>query len=177
MLIPSHFLQWKNIHALKIGHLWSLTDQISVCVTKVLLPSGTRAYSLPDCNCNYARFRPRILIDVTHIDLSTTVLGFKISMPIMVAPTAMQRMAHPEGMSSISVVLCRHLLALYTLVHLLWFISSFFSILCSSSYFSSLFCTFVRGMWLCKFVTSYVKFEASYINKEPIFAYRWIGHC
>ncbi|CAM6129438.1 unnamed protein product [Calypogeia fissa] len=43
------------------------------------------------------RFRPRILIDVSTVDTSTTVLGFKISMPIMVAPTAMQRMAHPEG--------------------------------------------------------------------------------
>ncbi|KAL4392801.1 hypothetical protein AHAS_Ahas03G0381400 [Arachis hypogaea] len=42
-------------------------------------------------------FRPRILIDVSEIDLTTTVLGFKISMPIMVAPTAMQKMAHPEG--------------------------------------------------------------------------------
>ena len=43
------------------------------------------------------RFRPRILIDVSHIDMTTTVLGYKISMPIMVAPTAMQKMAHPEG--------------------------------------------------------------------------------
>eukprot|EP00246_Nothoceros_aenigmaticus_P001472 TRINITY_DN1196_c0_g1_i3.p1 TRINITY_DN1196_c0_g1~~TRINITY_DN1196_c0_g1_i3.p1 ORF type:complete len:243 (+),score=35.17 TRINITY_DN1196_c0_g1_i3:184-912(+) len=43
------------------------------------------------------RLRPRILIDVTKVDLATTVLGFKISMPIMVAPTAMQKMAHPEG--------------------------------------------------------------------------------
>ncbi|KAJ4824585.1 Lactoylglutathione lyase [Turnera subulata] len=42
-------------------------------------------------------FRPRILIDVSKIDMSTTVLGFKISMPIMIAPTAMQKMAHPEG--------------------------------------------------------------------------------
>ncbi|PQP98784.1 peroxisomal (S)-2-hydroxy-acid oxidase GLO1 isoform X1 [Prunus yedoensis var. nudiflora] len=42
-------------------------------------------------------FRPRILIDVSHIDMTTTVLGFKISMPIMIAPTAMQKMAHPEG--------------------------------------------------------------------------------
>ncbi|MED6192620.1 Lactoylglutathione lyase [Stylosanthes scabra] len=42
-------------------------------------------------------FRPRILVDVSEIDLTTTVLGFKISMPIMVAPTAMQKMAHPEG--------------------------------------------------------------------------------
>jgi isopentenyl diphosphate isomerase/L-lactate dehydrogenase-like FMN-dependent dehydrogenase len=39
------------------------------------------------------------------VDLSTTVLGFKISMPIMVAPTAMQRMAHPEGMSIITYLL------------------------------------------------------------------------
>ncbi|WZZ42498.1 hypothetical protein YC2023_038757 [Brassica napus] len=37
-------------------------------------------------------FRPRILIDVIKIDMTTTVLGFKISMPIMVAPTAMQKM-------------------------------------------------------------------------------------
>ncbi|KAJ8567906.1 hypothetical protein K7X08_020628 [Anisodus acutangulus] len=42
-------------------------------------------------------FRPRILIDVSKIDMTTTVLGFKISMPIMIAPTAMQKMAHPEG--------------------------------------------------------------------------------
>lgn len=42
-------------------------------------------------------FRPRVLIDVSNIDMTTTVLGFKISMPIMIAPTAMQKMAHPEG--------------------------------------------------------------------------------
>ncbi|KAF9588852.1 hypothetical protein IFM89_016790 [Coptis chinensis] len=41
---------------------------------------------------------PQILIDVSHIDLSTTVLGYKISMPIMISPTAMQKMAHPDGM-------------------------------------------------------------------------------
>jgi (S)-2-hydroxy-acid oxidase len=43
------------------------------------------------------RFRPRILRDVSKIDLTTTVLGFKISMPVMIAPTALQKMAHPEG--------------------------------------------------------------------------------
>ncbi|GAB2296890.1 Lactoylglutathione lyase [Dionaea muscipula] len=41
--------------------------------------------------------RPRILVDVRDIDITTTFLGFKISMPIMIAPTAMQKMAHPEG--------------------------------------------------------------------------------
>lgn len=43
------------------------------------------------------RFRPRILVDVSKIDITTTVLGFNISMPIMIAPTAMQKMAHPDG--------------------------------------------------------------------------------
>ncbi|CAN1227265.1 Glycolate oxidase 3 [Linum grandiflorum] len=42
-------------------------------------------------------FRPRILVDVSKIDMATTVLGFNISMPIMIAPTAMQKMAHPDG--------------------------------------------------------------------------------
>ncbi|KAG6385384.1 hypothetical protein SASPL_154219 [Salvia splendens] len=45
-------------------------------------------------------FRPRILIDVSKIDMTTTVLGFKISMPIMIAPTAFQKIAHPEGLST-----------------------------------------------------------------------------
>ncbi|CAI5472743.1 unnamed protein product [Closterium sp. Yama58-4] len=43
------------------------------------------------------RFRPRILIDVSSVDTTTSVLGHRISMPIMLAPTAFQRMAHPEG--------------------------------------------------------------------------------
>lgn len=42
-------------------------------------------------------FRPRILIDVSKIDMTTTFLGHKINMPIMLAPSAMQRMAHPDG--------------------------------------------------------------------------------
>ncbi|ERN05564.1 hypothetical protein AMTR_s00007p00266650 [Amborella trichopoda] len=41
--------------------------------------------------------RPRILIDVTSINLSTNVLGYPIQAPIMIAPTAMHNLAHPEG--------------------------------------------------------------------------------
>ncbi|XP_043255327.1 peroxisomal (S)-2-hydroxy-acid oxidase GLO5 [Colletes gigas] len=43
------------------------------------------------------RIRPRFLRDVSKRDLSTTILGEKISMPLGVAPSAMQRMAHPDG--------------------------------------------------------------------------------
>lgn len=39
----------------------------------------------------------RVLVDVSKRDLSTVVLGQKISMPVMIAPTAFHKMAHPEG--------------------------------------------------------------------------------
>ena len=41
--------------------------------------------------------RPRFLQDIEHRDLSTTVLGEKISFPVMVAPAGGHMMAHPEG--------------------------------------------------------------------------------
>ncbi|KAI7733318.1 hypothetical protein M8C21_000233, partial [Ambrosia artemisiifolia] len=41
--------------------------------------------------------RPRILVDVSKVDMSTTILGYKTSAPIMIAPTAMHKLAHPEG--------------------------------------------------------------------------------
>lgn len=44
--------------------------------------------------------RPRVLVDVSRIDMSTTVLGHSISTPIMIAPTAMHKLAHPEGLNS-----------------------------------------------------------------------------
>ncbi|XP_037089179.1 hydroxyacid oxidase 1-like [Pollicipes pollicipes] len=43
------------------------------------------------------RLRPRCMVDISTIDLTQTVLGHEVSMPIGVAPTAMQAMAHPEG--------------------------------------------------------------------------------
>lgn len=39
----------------------------------------------------------RVLVDVADRDLSTTVFGQKISFPIMVAPTAFHKLAHPDG--------------------------------------------------------------------------------
>ncbi|KAJ9591427.1 hypothetical protein L9F63_002033, partial [Diploptera punctata] len=43
------------------------------------------------------RIRPRCMRDVSRRNLSSTVLGCNVSMPVGVAPTAMQRMAHPDG--------------------------------------------------------------------------------
>jgi isopentenyl diphosphate isomerase/L-lactate dehydrogenase-like FMN-dependent dehydrogenase len=43
------------------------------------------------------RFRPRMLVDVSEISTATTVLGTPVSMPLLVAPYAMQRLLDPEG--------------------------------------------------------------------------------
>ncbi|HEX2203277.1 MAG TPA: alpha-hydroxy acid oxidase [Longimicrobium sp.] len=47
----------------------------------------------------YGRFwlRPRVLVDVGSVDLSVELLGERLSMPVLLAPTAFQRMAHPDG--------------------------------------------------------------------------------
>jgi 4-hydroxymandelate oxidase len=39
----------------------------------------------------------RVLVDVSRRDMTTTVLGQPVAMPVLVAPTAFQRLAHPEG--------------------------------------------------------------------------------
>jgi 4-hydroxymandelate oxidase len=40
---------------------------------------------------------PRMLIDVSTVSLATTVLGQRIALPILIAPMASQRLAHPDG--------------------------------------------------------------------------------
>jgi len=45
---------------------------------------------------------PRFLVDVSEIDLSTTVFGRKISMPFFCAPTAMGRLFHHGGEAAVA---------------------------------------------------------------------------
>jgi len=42
-------------------------------------------------------FSPRVLHDVSNIDMSTTVLGQRIALPLILAPTGFTRLAHTEG--------------------------------------------------------------------------------
>lgn len=42
-------------------------------------------------------FRPQVLVDVEHIDFSTTMLGDKTSVPFYVTATALGKLGHPEG--------------------------------------------------------------------------------
>ncbi len=43
------------------------------------------------------KLRPRVLVDVSSVSTATTVLGTEVALPILIAPLALQRMAHPDG--------------------------------------------------------------------------------
>jgi isopentenyl diphosphate isomerase/L-lactate dehydrogenase-like FMN-dependent dehydrogenase len=43
------------------------------------------------------QLRPRVLVDVAGCTAATTVLGHELAMPLIVAPVAFQRVAHPDG--------------------------------------------------------------------------------
>lgn len=43
------------------------------------------------------RLLPRFLTGVSNVDLSTDVLGHKLAMPVILAPVALQKLAHPDG--------------------------------------------------------------------------------
>jgi 4-hydroxymandelate oxidase len=43
------------------------------------------------------QLRPRVLVDLSEATTATTVLGAPVSMPLLVAPAAFQRIAHPDG--------------------------------------------------------------------------------
>ncbi len=43
------------------------------------------------------RLMPKVLVDVSEIDLHTKLLGQDFDLPILLAPTAFHRLCHPEG--------------------------------------------------------------------------------
>jgi isopentenyl diphosphate isomerase/L-lactate dehydrogenase-like FMN-dependent dehydrogenase len=46
--------------------------------------------------------RPRMLVDVSDVSTRTSVLGTEIAMPLGVAPTSLQRVAHPDGEAALA---------------------------------------------------------------------------
>jgi 4-hydroxymandelate oxidase len=57
---------------------------------EVTLGENRRAY-------DELALRPRVMVDVGRRDLSTTVVGHRLAAPVLVAPMAFQRLAHPDG--------------------------------------------------------------------------------
>ncbi|ONK65393.1 uncharacterized protein A4U43_C07F36640 [Asparagus officinalis] len=56
-------------------------------------------YSLDENIKGFQRImlRPRVLLDVKNINMSTNLLGYDLHSPIIVAPTGSHKLAHPEG--------------------------------------------------------------------------------
>jgi isopentenyl diphosphate isomerase/L-lactate dehydrogenase-like FMN-dependent dehydrogenase len=82
-------------------------DEIEAAATKKISKKGW-AYYYSAADDLYSKelnnsvyrsilLRPRIFIDVSKCDTSTTFLGYKLSIPVFVAPAAMARLAHPAG--------------------------------------------------------------------------------
>ncbi|MGH8880201.1 MAG: alpha-hydroxy-acid oxidizing protein, partial [Stackebrandtia sp.] len=57
---------------------------------------GTSAAEAVDA-WNRWRLRPKVLRDVTSVSTEVTALGRRFETPVLVAPTTLQRRAHPDG--------------------------------------------------------------------------------
>jgi 4-hydroxymandelate oxidase len=77
-------------------------------IAKARLPIGSYAYVASGAGAEVTMranreafrrwaFRPRVLVNVKERDLSTTVAGSKVSMPILIAPYALQCLLDSEG--------------------------------------------------------------------------------
>jgi isopentenyl diphosphate isomerase/L-lactate dehydrogenase-like FMN-dependent dehydrogenase len=86
----------------------SIWESYIEAIARELLPQMTYDYYASGANAEitlrenraaYERITrlPRMLVDVGVRHMGTTVLGEPVSMPILIAPTALPGLAHPEG--------------------------------------------------------------------------------
>ncbi|XDG06891.1 hypothetical protein ABKA04_006506 [Annulohypoxylon sp. FPYF3050] len=87
-------------------------DEIEAVATK-RMPEKAWAYYYSSSDDQFSKsfnnavyrdilLRPRVFIDCTNCDSSTTLLGHKVDIPIFVAPAAMARLGHPDGEAGIA---------------------------------------------------------------------------
>ncbi|CAH2229900.1 hydroxyacid oxidase 1-like [Pararge aegeria] len=75
------------------------SESLPKAVREYYKSGATEEYTLAENRRAFQRLRirPKCLVGLKNCDLSTTVLGEKVTMPLGISPTAMQRMAHPDG--------------------------------------------------------------------------------
>ncbi|EPS40133.1 hypothetical protein H072_6068 [Dactylellina haptotyla CBS 200.50] len=95
-----------------IANLLNLSDFEAAAKKKLSEKAWAYYYSAGDDlkskelnNTAYSQilFRPRVFVDVTKCDLSTTLLGIKTASPLYIAPAAMARLGHPDGERGIAI--------------------------------------------------------------------------
>lgn len=85
---------------LSIDDLKAAADKNLPTVAREFYNSGSTDQRTLNANTtSLSRFqlRSRVLVDVRNLDISTTVLGRKVSFPLCCAPAGIQAMAHPDG--------------------------------------------------------------------------------
>ena len=96
-------LSWEHWRAVDPVNVW---DYERLAVER--LDPGARAYFTGGAGDewtlrrNVAAFhdwqlRPRLLVDVSAVSAASSVLGTEVALPVLLAPLAFQRLAHPEG--------------------------------------------------------------------------------
>jgi len=75
------------------------TEHLSQMAIDYYTSGALDEITLRDNRSAFERFklRPRMLVDVSQRDLSTTILGQSLEIPILIAPMAFQCLANPEG--------------------------------------------------------------------------------
>lgn len=90
----------ESIDASNSGELEALARELLPEIAYDYFASGANdEITLRENRAAYERIAllPRMLIDVSVREMATTVLGEPVSMPILIAPTALPGLAHPEG--------------------------------------------------------------------------------
>lgn len=75
------------------------TKQISHKAWAYYYSASDDLFSKSFNNSEYRRIllRPRMFVDCTRCDVSTSIIGHHVGLPIFAAPAAMARLAHPDG--------------------------------------------------------------------------------
>lgn len=77
-------------HARKSMSVGSWAYLLGGAVDEITAQGNPEAYS-------QLRLLPRICVDVSKVDTTCTVLGTDLTLPILLAPTALQKLFHPDG--------------------------------------------------------------------------------
>jgi 4-hydroxymandelate oxidase len=74
-------------------------DSLEPAAREYFMGGANDELTLADNVAAYRRWnlRPRVLVDVADPSTVTTVLGQEVSLPLLIAPIAYQRVAHPDG--------------------------------------------------------------------------------
>ncbi|RCK63428.1 Cytochrome b2, mitochondrial [Candida viswanathii] len=61
------------------------------------LADGEATFRLNTASYQRIFFKPKVMVDVTDVDISTTMLGTKVSFPVYITATALGKLGHEDG--------------------------------------------------------------------------------